>query len=108
MKRSVELQDSLSLANIINACQEYYKQGNTGPSKEDFQVFVESLPENLQKYFIRKGFSKSCKTSLFKRFVLEKSGQSMDRYLADRLSSSEFRLWQAQDQHYQELLTSVN
>ena len=107
MKRSAELKDSVLLENIIRTCQGYYKQEDASFTKEDYIMFIGSLADNLQKFFIRKGLSKTCKSALFKRYMLEASGKTMEDYMAARLSSSEFKLWQAQDLHFQNLLTSL-
>ncbi len=108
MKKVVEFKSFVSLTKIIEASKAYCQKQDLELTKAHYELFIEALPENLQSYFINKGFKKTCTTYVFRRFVLEISGNSMYSYLAEYLTAEELEIWEAQDQFFRKLLTSVN
>ncbi|MBD3631294.1 hypothetical protein [Cyclobacterium sp.] len=66
------------------------------PTKEDFEDWLEVLPENIRKDMEAKGFE-ACKTALpFTRHVLERHDVGMEEWMREHLSEDDYKWWKSQ------------
>ncbi len=100
--------DTLALlTRIIQSSKEYYQLLREEPQQEHFGYFLASLPEDLQAYYLKKGFKASKQSTLFIRFILEYAGIPMDSFVKERLDTVGYRLWQEQDSYQETLLKQI-
>lgn len=66
------------------------------PTEDDFNDWLQGLPENIRKEMKAKGFE-ACKTALpFTRHVLEMHDIGMEEWMREHLSEDDYKWWKSQ------------
>lgn len=69
----------------------YYQQiEEFNITKEDFEVWIESLQEPMKSDFRTKGFEASRNTLNFQRFCLESRDRGLDEFMKANLSAADY------------------
>jgi hypothetical protein len=80
------------LFRLGNAAMHYYHK--TEPTEDDYQHWLQGLPENLSKAMIAKGY-RECKSALsLQRHALERRDVGMDKFMRSLLNEQDFNIWQ--------------
>ncbi|WKN46508.1 hypothetical protein [Tunicatimonas pelagia] len=85
---------------VGNAAYLYHQQALIleEPTEEDFQHWLEGLPENIRRNKEAEGFEK-CRTHVpFTRHVMERRDIGMDDWMKRNLSDEDYNFWQQSGQ----------
>lgn len=96
MKRSLTFLLQL-LRRVITNNKEYSLLYCEEPAPNLFARFLECLPEDLQAYYLHKGFELSKQSILFQRFMLEQAGIHKNTFIRAQLDAKEYQIWQERD-----------
>lgn len=88
---------SILLQEIVVASENYYSLLTEQPGFLTYQDFLGQLPDYLRNYFQKKGYEASCKSPVFKRYVLEEKGWSKDQFMRNLLSEKAYQVWRLLD-----------
>lgn len=80
------------LFSFGNATFLYHQRSKEfNPSLQDFEEWLEGLPENIRKDKVKMGFE-ACRSHLsFSRYVLEKNDMGMDEFVRQLMGDEEYR-----------------
>jgi hypothetical protein len=78
-----------------NITYRYHQEAkNFKPTEEDWQEWIEGLPENMRNAVQKEGFEK-CKSILsFTRYVNEKHDVGLDEYVRLHMDVEDYQEWQ--------------
>src|SRR5579859_6910217 len=69
-----------------NACYRYYQMtDDLQPTQQDYQEWLEALPEKVKQVEIKAGFDQSRRSFPFRRYVLEKAGHHLQDHVRSLL-----------------------
>lgn len=85
------------LHHIIVESENYYALLSEQPDYLTYQDFLGQLPDYLRNYFQKKGYEATCKSPIFKRYVLEEKGWEKDNFMRHLLPEKAYRVWQQLD-----------
>lgn len=76
-----------------NASYRYMSLARGEETLEDFQDWLEGLPENIRKHFEVEGFEASKSAWPFRRHVMERRDIGMDEYIKRLLRPADWEKW---------------
>ncbi|WP_051397876.1 hypothetical protein [Runella limosa] len=79
--------------NFGNACYRYMSLARGEETIEDFEEWLEGLPENIRKHFEEQGFEASKSAWPFRRHVMERRDIGMDEYIKGLLHPADWEKW---------------
>lgn len=79
--------------NFGNASYRYMSLARGEETIEDFEEWLEGLPENIRKDFEEKGFEASKSAWPFRRHVMERRDIGMDEYIKGLLCPADWEKW---------------
>jgi len=90
-----EREEHARLLRFGNAAYIYHRQAeNLEPTEEDFNEWLEGLPENVREDMEMQGFE-LCKGVLsFRRYVMEKNDIGMGEWMRKNLSEDDYKGYQ--------------
>lgn len=87
-----------ALDRATKACISYYQLPECIPTKQNFDIWIESLTEPIKSDFKKKGIE-GCKGIFnYRRFILELAGIGLENYLREHLSGEDYDFWKSQNQ----------
>ena len=79
-----------------NASMYYYKEQQAEPTEEDFQEWLEGLPENIASDFRESGYESSRGALPLRRYAAEKNDLGLDAYMKQALLPKDYDRWMEQ------------
>jgi hypothetical protein len=79
--------------NFGNASYRYMSLARGEETIEDFEEWLEGLPENIRKHFEEEGFEASKSAWPFRRHVMERRDIGMDEYIKRLLRPADWEKW---------------
>lgn len=85
----------IQLQSIASTIRKYYELAATTvlPSKEDFENWLDTLPEADRVTFAARGMTHCWDIPAFKRFVYEGRGHRLENFLRIYLTPEEYSIW---------------
>ncbi len=81
------------LENVGKVAMKYYAMDEFNPSRQDFELWIESLKEPMRSDFRKQGLEGSKVVLNFRRFYLEMRDQGMEEYMKANLSQEDYLFW---------------
>lgn len=76
---------------VGNATYRYHKEArNFNPTIEDYEEWIEGLPENIGSAMRKEGFEKAKSVLSFTRYVLEKNDIGLEEYLERHIEPQDY------------------
>lgn len=79
--------------NFGNASYRYMSLAQDEATEEDFEDWLEGLPENIRSVFEKEGFEAAKTAFPFRRHVLERRDMGMDEYIQKLLHPADWEKW---------------
>lgn len=76
--------------NFGNACYRYH---SIEPTQEEYEQWLEGLPENIKSHFIEIGFEGSKNSLPLRRFANEIRDNGMEEYIKNLLKPEDYEEW---------------
>lgn len=85
------------LQTINKTVLDYYSQIKSKElTEEDFNLWIDSLPEPMKSYFKSKGLNQCRGVLNFQRFILELQDNGLEEYLKNELKEDYYSYWRDQ------------
>ena len=76
-----------------NASLHYYRELEADPTEEDFEEWLNILPDNLSQAFRKDGYEKCKGVLALRRHTAERNDVGMSEYMRQALSIEDFNRW---------------
>jgi hypothetical protein len=85
------------LQTINKTVLDYYSQLKSKElTEEDFNLWIDSLPEPMKSAFKSKGLNQCRGVLNFQRFILELQDNGLEEYLKNELKEEDYSYWRDQ------------
>lgn len=85
------------LQTINKTVLDYYSQLKSKElTEEDFNLWIDSLPEPMKSDFKNKGLNQCRGVLNFQRFILELQDNGLEEYLKNELKEEDYNYWRDQ------------
>lgn len=86
--------DGQQLNRVLSASNDYYRLCPYRSTQQDYQDWLEQMPESMRKSMEQRGYRDTIKSTVFRRFYFELYNQSKDEYMRQHLSDQDFHAWE--------------
>lgn len=87
------------LQTINKTVLDYYSQLKSKEfTEEDFNLWIDSLPEPMKSDFKSKGLNQCRGVLNFQRFILELQDNGLEEYLKNELKEEDYSYWRDQSE----------
>ena len=82
-----------ALDRAAKACISYYQLPECIPTKQNFDLWIETLTEPIKSNFKKMGIEGCQGIFNYRRFILELADIGMENYMREHLSSEDYDFW---------------